>query len=91
VEKSLRVAKAFFDQNAGKATSMADAAKFTTGGKATGPLTVEVSSGKKYGFLRTEGGKLAPEDRARKVALPPVRHGPDHCIAGGGARSARPW
>lgn len=70
VEKSLRVAKAIYDQNAGKATTMADAAKFTTGGKAGGPFIVEVSSAKKYGFLRSEGGKLVPEDRARKVLYP---------------------
>jgi hypothetical protein len=70
VEKSLRIAKAIFDQNAGKATTVADAAKFTTGGKAGGPFAVEVSSGKKYGFLRSEAGKLIPEDRARKVLFP---------------------
>jgi hypothetical protein len=70
VEKSLRIAKAIFDQNAGKPTTPADAAKFTTGGKATGPFIVEVSSGKKYGFLRSEGGKLVPEERARKVLFP---------------------
>jgi hypothetical protein len=70
VEKSLRVAKAIFDQNAGKATTMADAAKFTTGGKASGPFIVEVSSAKKYGFLKSDGGKLVPQDRARKVLFP---------------------
>src|SRR4051794_40732448 len=64
VEKSLRVAKAIFDQNAGKPTSTADAAKYTTGGKPGGPFTVEVSSGKKYGFLKSDGGKLVPQDRA---------------------------
>jgi len=70
VEKSLRVAKAIFDQNAGKPTSTADAAKYTTGGKPGGPFTVEVSSGKKYGFLKSDGGKLVPQDRARKVLFP---------------------
>lgn len=70
VEKALRVAKAIFDQNAGKPTTKADAAKFTTGGKATGPFIVEVSSAKKYGFLHDEAGKLVPEDRARKVLFP---------------------
>ena len=52
VEKSLRVAQAIFDQNAGKPTSTEDAAKYTTGGKPNGPFNVEVSSGKKYGFLK---------------------------------------
>ena len=70
VEKSLRVAKAIFDQNAGKPTSTADAAKYTTGGKPGGPFTVEVSSAKKYGFLKSDGGKLIPQDRARKVLFP---------------------
>lgn len=70
VEKSLRVAKAIFDQNAGKPTSTADAAKYTTGGKPGGPFAVEVSSGKKYGFLKSDGGKLLPQDRARKVLFP---------------------
>ena len=70
VEKSLRIAKAIFDQNAGKPTSTADAARYTTGGKPNGPFLVEVSSGKKYGFLKSEGGKLVPQDRARKVLFP---------------------
>ena len=47
---------AIYDQNAGKATTLADAARFTTGGKANGPFRVEVSSAKKYGFLRSEDG-----------------------------------
>lgn len=70
VERSLRIAKAIFDQNAGKPTTLADAAKFTTGGKASGPFGVEVSSAKKYGFLRNDGGRLIPEERARKVLFP---------------------
>ena len=70
VEKSLRIAKAIFDQNAGKPTSDADAARYTTGGKPNGPFRVEISSGKKYGFLKSEGGKLVPQDRARKVLFP---------------------
>jgi hypothetical protein len=70
VEKALRIPKAIIDQNAGKATSLADAAKYTTGGSANGPFRVEVSSSKKYGFLRAEGGNLVPEDRARKVLYP---------------------
>ena len=70
VEKALRVPKAIFDQNAGKPTSLADAAKFTTGGKVNGPFTVLVSSAKKYGFLKSEGGKVVPEDRARQALAP---------------------
>jgi len=70
VEKALRIPKAIIDQNAGKPTSVADAAKYTTGGAANGPFQVEVSSAKKYGFLRSDGGKLVPEDRARRILYP---------------------
>jgi hypothetical protein len=35
-----------------------------------GPFKVEVASAKKYGFLRSEGGKLIPEDRARTALAP---------------------
>jgi len=70
VEKALRIPKAIYDQNAGKPTSLSDAAKFTTGGSANGPFRVEVASAKKYGFLTSEDGKLAPELRARKAIAP---------------------
>lgn len=70
VEKALRIPKAIIDQNAGKPTSVADAAKYTTGGSANGPFKVEVSSSKKYGFLRSDGGKLVPEERARRILYP---------------------
>jgi hypothetical protein len=70
VEKALRIPKAIYDQNAGKPTSLSDTAKFTTGGSANGPFNVEVSSAKKYGFLRSEDGKLVPETRARKALAP---------------------
>ena len=70
VEKALRIPQAIYDQNAGKATTLADAARFTTGGKANGPFRVEVSSAKKYGFVRSEDGKVVPEERARKALAP---------------------
>jgi hypothetical protein len=70
VEKALRIPKAIYEQNAGKPTTLTDAAKFTTGGKAAGPFNVEVSSAKKYGFLKSEGGKLVLENRARKALAP---------------------
>lgn len=70
IEKALRIPKAIIDQNAGKPTSLADAAKYTTGGSANGPFKVEVSSAKKYGLLRSEGGKLVPEERARRILYP---------------------
>ena len=70
VEKALRIPKAIIDQNAGKPTTTAQAAKYTTGGSANGPFKVEVSSSKKYGFLRSEGGSLVPEERARRILYP---------------------
>lgn len=70
VEKALRIPKAIFDQNAGKPTSLADTAKFTTGGKVNGPFNVEVSSSKKYGFIKSELGKVVPLDRARRALAP---------------------
>lgn len=70
VEKALRIPKAIFDQNAGKPTGVAQAANYTTGGAATGPFRVEVASAKKYGFLRSDGGNLVPEERARRVLHP---------------------
>lgn len=70
VEKALRIPKAIYDQNAGKPCSPDDAAKFTTGGRATGRFRTEVASAKKYGFLRSDNGKLVPEERARKAIAP---------------------
>jgi hypothetical protein len=70
VERALRIPKAIYEQNAGKPTSLADAAKFSTGGKVNGPFNVEVSSAKKYGFLKSEDGKLVLELRARKALAP---------------------
>ena len=70
VERALRIPKAIYDQNAGKPTSLADAAKFSTGGKVNGPFAVEVSSAKKYGFLKSEDGKLVLQQRARKALAP---------------------
>ncbi len=70
VERALRIPKAIYDQNAGKPTSLADAARFSTGGKVNGPFRVEVASSKKYGFLRSEDGNIVPEERARKAIAP---------------------
>lgn len=70
VEKSLRIPKAIFDQNAGKPTSLADAARYTTGGAANGNFRLEVASAKKYGFLTSDDGKLIPKERARKILFP---------------------
>ena len=70
VEKALRIPQAIYDQNAGKPSTLAEAARYTTGGKPNGPFSVEVSSAKKYGFLKSEGNKLVLQDRARKAIAP---------------------
>src|SRR5947207_7071506 len=70
VEKALRIPKAIYDQNAGKSTTVADAAQYSTGGKVNGPFKVEVASAKKYGFLESEDGKLGLQPRARKALAP---------------------
>lgn len=70
VEKALRIPKAIIDQNAGKPSTPAEAAKWTTGGSANGPFRVEVASSKKYGFLRSEDGRLIPAERARRILYP---------------------
>lgn len=70
VDKALRIPEAIYNQNAGKPTVLSDAAKFTTGGKAIGAFRTEVASAKKYGFLRSEDGKLILEERAWKAIAP---------------------
>ena len=70
VERALRIPQAIFDQNAGKPTTLADAAKFATGGSANGAFQVEVSSSKKYGFLKSDKGSLVPMERARSILYP---------------------
>ncbi|MFC4632157.1 hypothetical protein ACFO6V_28200 [Promicromonospora alba] len=70
VERALRIPKAIIDQNAGRPTSVADAAKYATGGSANGAFRTEVSSAKKYGFLKSDNGVLTPQDRARRILYP---------------------
>lgn len=70
VEKALRIPKAIIDQNAGRPSTLVEAAKWTTGGSPNGAFRLEVSSAKKYGLLRSDGAKLVPEDRARKILHP---------------------
>lgn len=70
VEKALRIPQALSDQGASKGATVAEAAQYTMGGKVSGAFNVEVSSAKKYGFLRSEAGKLVLEDRARRAIAP---------------------
>jgi hypothetical protein len=70
VDKALRIPKALYDQGATRGATVAEAAQYTTGGKVTGPFNSEVASAKKYGFLRSDAGKLVLEDRARQAIAP---------------------
>lgn len=69
VERALRIPRAILDQNAGHETTPAEAARFL-GGKVSGEFRVEISSGKKYGFLVSQGDKLALTDRAKRALRP---------------------
>lgn len=69
--KAVRIPQAILDQNAGKACSRADAAKFVGLGSPAGPFGVEISSALKYGFLEQVGaGHIQPSVLAKKVLRP---------------------
>ena len=71
VGKAIRIAQAILDQNAGKACSRADAAKFLGLSSPAGPFGVEISSAIKYGFLeQPEAGCLQPSVLAKKILRP---------------------
>lgn len=71
VGKAIRIAQAILDQNAGKACSRADAAKFLGLSSPAGPFGVEISSAIKYGFLeQPEAGYLQPSVLAKKILRP---------------------
>src|SRR5438552_1732180 len=64
LSKAIRVPKAILDQNAGRASSMAEAAAFVGVAKG-GPFNVEVSSALKFGLLeRPETGRIQPTSLA---------------------------
>jgi hypothetical protein len=70
VRKALRVPKAILEQNAGKACSDREAAKFA-GLAYHGPARVEISSSLKYGLLeRPNNGQVAVTDLAKKILRP---------------------
>jgi hypothetical protein len=71
VEKALRIPKALYDQNGGKAATANEAVKFAGGATATGNWRLEISSAKKYGFLEsTDEDTVAPTERARRAIAP---------------------
>ena len=71
VGKAMRIPQAILEQNAGKACSRADAAKFLGLGSPAGPFSVEISSAIKYGFLeQPQAGYIVPSALAKKVLRP---------------------
>lgn len=71
VGKAIRIPQAILEQNAGKACSRADAAKFLGLGSPAGPFSVEISSALKYGFLeQPEAGHIQPSALAKKILRP---------------------
>ena len=71
VAKAIRIAQAILDQNAGKACSRGDAAKFLGLSSPAGPFSVEISSAVKYGFLeQPEPGHIQPSPLAKKILRP---------------------
>jgi hypothetical protein len=74
VEQALRIPEAILQQNAGNPATPSEAVTFSGGASLTGPWRVEISSAKKYGFLRSEGSALIVADRARKAISPQDEH-----------------
>ena len=70
VEQALRIPEAILQQNAGNPATPNEAVLFAGGAKLSGPWRVEISSAKKYGFLRLDGSHLVVEERARKALVP---------------------
>lgn len=70
VQKALRIPRAILDQNAGKACTDRDAARFSGMGY-HGPFAVELSSAIKYGFLsRPKPGTVELTELAKRVLRP---------------------
>jgi hypothetical protein len=71
--KSLRIAKAILEQNAGKPSTSKEAASFL-GVWPGGPFEVEIASGVKFGFLeRPETGKVQPTELAKQILRPKLQ------------------
>jgi len=71
LEKALRIPKALYEQNGGKAATRAEAVKFAGASGLNGPWNVELSSSQKYGLLEpAEAGKVALSERGRRAIAP---------------------
>jgi hypothetical protein len=70
IDQALRIPRAILDQNAGRASTIPEAASFVGVG-GSGSFRLEVSSAVKYGLLeRPEAGKIRPSERARRILRP---------------------
>ncbi|HEU5352297.1 MAG TPA: hypothetical protein VFU55_11930 [Terracidiphilus sp.] len=70
LKKALRIPRAILDQNAGRACSDREAAKFS-GIAFNGPSRVEISSSLKYGLLtRPEKGNVEVTELAKRILRP---------------------
>src|SRR5579863_4149505 len=71
LEKSLRIPKAIIEQNAGKETTDAEAARYVGITNPTGPFLLEISSATKYGLLERPSSKIIkPTELAKKILRP---------------------
>jgi hypothetical protein len=71
LSKALRIPRAIFDQNAGRACSRQDAAKFFGLSTPVGLFSVEISSGLKFGLLeQPQAGHIQPTALAKQILRP---------------------
>ncbi|MBG6104980.1 hypothetical protein IW249_005394 [Micromonospora vinacea] len=70
VEQALRIPRAIYQENAGRPATPGEAVTYAGGATISGPWNVEISSGKKYGFLEMSDGRLVLTQRARRAIAP---------------------
>jgi hypothetical protein len=70
VERALRIPRAILEQNAGKACTPDQAAKFLGLTSPKGPFAVEIASAIKYKFLDKVDGRIQPTELARRIIRP---------------------
>ena len=69
--KALRIPSTLFEQNAGKACTRQEAARFFGLSSPAGPFSVEISSSLKFGLLeQPEPGKIQPTALAKQILRP---------------------
>ncbi len=71
IAKALRIPQVILEQNAGRACSRLEAARFCGLSTPSGVFSVEISSALKYGFLEQPGsGQIQPSSLAKKILRP---------------------